>query len=370
VGRLIITENERIEILRRYNLLSEQESGPREPLVIDKVITFPAGYHSAKYLTDLVPEIEKITQYLKSSKGKTFVVNVEMSSGESQIPNNDVETKDEDGKTQGWLANKRQTTITTYITDQLQSFVSDGLLLSLPKFTVNPISIGRTPWVGQKFVQPNGEKYICTEKESRLGCVRKYNACKQSSCRDIAERYASEQYIRLNITLKEELSKIPEEKKCLDNMTIEVNYTKNNHNCNAAVYKIFINNIQLTRDDGKPFASLNNDSLNTNKELDYYNNGPKQSSSRYNKFIITPEIATELLKGGKDSFTISAMCWNPLGYSFPNWGYGCHEGVGTIIVTNGKGEKTTYESATPRERDETKTLVTINACGKKELIPK
>ena len=369
MGKLIITENERIEILRRYNLLSEQESGPREPLVIDKVITFPAGYHSAKYLTDLVPEIEKITQYLKSSKGKTFVVNVEMSSGESQIPNNDVETKDEDGKTQGWLANKRQTTITTYITDQLQSFVSDGLLLSLPKFTVNPISIGRTPWVGQKFVQPNGEKYICTEKESRSGCVRKYNACKQSSCRDIAERYASEQYIRLNISLKEEI-KVTEEKKCLDNMTIEVNYTKNNHNCNAAIYKIFINGIQLTRDDGKPFASLNNDSLNTNKELDYYNNGPKQSSSRYNKFIITPEIATELLKGGKDSFTISAMCWNPLGYSFPNWGYGCHEGVGTIIVTNGKGEKTTYESATPRERDETKTLVTINACGKKELIPK
>jgi hypothetical protein len=37
--------------------------------------------------------------------------------------------------------------------------------------------------------------------------------------------------------------------------------------------------------------------------------------------------------------------------------------VGTIIVTNGTGEKFTYESATPRERDETKTLVTINACG-------
>jgi hypothetical protein len=118
------------------------------------------------------------------------------------------------------------------------------------------------------------------------------------------------------------------------------------------------------RNDGKPFASLNNDKVNTNKELDYYNNNPtKNGGARYNKFIITPEIATELLKGGKNSFTISAMCWNPLGYSFPNWGYGCHEGVGTIIVTNGTGEKFTYESATPRERDETKTLVTINACG-------
>jgi hypothetical protein len=370
MGGLIISESERIDILRQYKLILEQKEVARDPLVIDKVITFPAGYHSAKYLTDLVPEIEKITQYLKSSKGKTFVVNVEMSSGESQIPNNDVETKDEDGKTQGWLAQKRQTSITQYITDQLQSYVEGGLLASLPQFTVNPISIGRTPWVGQTFVQPNREKYLCTEKESRSGCVRKYNACKQSSCRDIAQRYASEQYIRVNITLNEKIEKIPEEKKCLDNMTIEVNYTKNNHNCNAAVYKIFINGILLTRDDGKPFASLNNDKINTNKELDYYNNDPKTGGQRYNKFIITPEIATELLKGGKDSFTISAMCWNPLGYSFPNWGYGCHEGVGTIIVTNGKGEKSTYESATPRERDETKTLVTINACGKKELIPK
>ena len=264
MGGLIISESERIDILRQYKLISEQKEVARDPLVIDKVVTFPAGYHSPKYLTDLLPEIEKITQYLKSSKGKTFVVNVEMSSGESQIPNNDIETKDEDGKTQGWLAQKRQTSITQYITDQLQSYVEGGLLASLPQFTVNPITIGRTPWVGQTFVQPNGEKYLCTEKESRTGCAKKFYACRQSSCRDIAERYASEQYIRLNISLKEEI-KVPEEKKCLDNMTIEVNYTKNNHNCNAAVYKIFINNIQLIRDDGKPFASLNNDSLNTNK---------------------------------------------------------------------------------------------------------
>jgi hypothetical protein len=370
MGGLIISESERIDILRQYKLISEQKEVARSPLVIDKVITFPAGYHSVKYLTDLVPEIEKISEYLKSSKGKTFVVNVEMSSGESQIPNNDIETKDEDGKTQGWLAQKRQTSITQYITDQLKSYVDGGLLASLPQFTVNPITIGKTPWVGQTFKQPNGEKYLCTEKEIRTGCAQKFYNCRQSSCKDIAEKYASEQYIRVNITLNEEIEKIPEEKKCLDNMTIEVNYTKNDHNCNAAVYKIFINGILLTRDDGKPFASLNNDRINTNKELDYYNNDPKKGGQRYNKFIITPEIATELLTGGKDSFTISAMCWNPLGYSFPNWGYGCHEGVGTIIVTNGKGEKSTYESATPRERDETKTLVTINACGKKELIPK
>lgn len=358
MGRLVISESERTDILRQYNLILEQDA-EREPLVIDKVITFPAGYYSEKYLKDLIPEVEKITQYLKSGKGGAFLVGVEMSSGESQIPNSDVETKNTEGTAPGWLAQQRQTTITKYITDQLQGFVAQKLLLSLPTFTINPITIGETPWVGQTFIQPNGERYVCTEKEKLTGCITKYRACRASTCRDLASRYASEQYIKVKLTLKE----LSEQKKCLDNMTIEVNYTKNNHNCNAAVYKIFINGIQLTRDDGKPFASLNNDFLNTNKELDYYNNGPRNTSSRYNKFIISPEIATELLKGGKNSFTISAMCWNPLGYSFPNWGYGCHEGVGTIIVTNGTGEKFTYESATPKGRDETKTLVTINACG-------
>jgi hypothetical protein len=285
MGRLIISESEKTDILRQYNLILEEDD-EREPLVIDKVITFPAGYHSEKYLKDLVPEVEKITQYLKSGKGNAFLVGVEMSSGESQIPNSDVETKNPEGTTQGWLAQQRQTSITKYITDQLQGFVEQKLLLSLPTFTINPIAIGQTPWVGQTFIQPNGEKYVCTEKEKLAGCITKYRACRASTCKDLASKYASEQYIKVKITLKE----LSEQKKCLDNMTIEVNYTK-------------------------------------------------------------------------DSFTISAMCWNPLGYSFPNWGYGCHEGVGTIIVTNGTGEKFTYESATPRERDETKTLVTINACG-------
>ncbi len=363
MSKILISENERLEILRLYNLISEQDEQDeqaREPLSIDKMVKFPAGYHSTKYLTDLVPEIEKIAQYLQTSKGKTFVVNVELSSGESQIPNTDRETNEEDGKTEGWLAQKRQTSITTYITDQLKSYVEQGLLASLPEFTVNPIEIGKTPWVGQTFKQPNGEKYLCTEKEKRAGCVKKYLACKKSTCKDIADKYASEQYIRVKIVIKEEISK---KKKCLDNMTIEVNYTKGNHNCNSAVYKIFINGIQLTRDDGKPFASLNNDLVNTNKELDYYNNDLKRGGARYNKFTVTPEIAAELLKGGKNTFTITAMCWNPLNIYHSGWGYGCHEGVGTIIITNGKGEKFTYESATPRQKDEVKTLVTINSCG-------
>jgi hypothetical protein len=51
MGRLIISESEKTDILRQYNLILEQDA-EREPLVIDKVITFPAGYYSEKYLKD------------------------------------------------------------------------------------------------------------------------------------------------------------------------------------------------------------------------------------------------------------------------------------------------------------------------------
>jgi hypothetical protein len=360
MGRLIISESERTDIMRQYNLILEQDDQPREPLVIDKVVTFPAGYYSAKYLKDLAPEVAKITQYLKSGKGGAFLVEVEMSSGESQIPNSDAETKNPEGTTQGWLAQQRQTTITQYITDQLQGFVTQKLLLSLPKFTINPIAIGETPWVGQTFLQPNGEKYVCTEKEKLTGCVAKYRACKTSTCKDLASKYASEQYIRVKLTLKE----LTSQKQCLDNMVIEVNYTKGNHNCNSAVYKISINDILLKREDGQSFASLNNDTVNTNKNLNVYNNNPRQNGGpRYNKFIVTPDIANQLLAGGVNSFKISATCWNPLNHRDPNWGMGCHEGVGDVVVTNGKGQKSSFVSSTPKGRNETKTLVTINACG-------
>jgi hypothetical protein len=359
MGKFIITESERTDIMRQYNLILEQDDKPRESLVIDKVVTFPAGYYSEKYLKDLIPEVEKITQYLKSGKSGAFLVEVEMSSGESQIPNSDVETKNPEGTTQGWLAQQRQTTITQYITDQLQGFVDQKLLLSLPKFVVNPITIGETPWVGQTFIQPNGQKYVCTEKERLTGCIAKYRACKTSTCKDLASKYSSEQYIKVKITLKE----LTTQKKCLDNMVIEVNYLKGNHHCNSSVFKISINNIFLNREDGQPFASLNND-VTKDKKLNNYNNNPTQDNGpRYNKFIVTPDIANQLLMGGTNSFTINATCWNPTDYNHPQWGLGCHDGVGDVIITNGKGQKSSFISSTPKGRNQTKTLVTINACG-------
>ena len=83
---------------------------------------------------------------------------------------------------------------------------------------------------------------------------------------------------------------------------------------------------------------------------------------RYNKFLISPEIATSLIADGSTSYIISAKCLNPL--SNKGWSGGCHKGVGNIVITNGNGEKFPYDAITPNGKDEVKELLTINACGK------
>jgi hypothetical protein len=96
--------------------------------------------------------------------------------------------------------------------------------------------------------------------------------------------------------------------------------------------------------------------------LKSYDNDPKNyGGKRFNKFIITPEIASTLISDGSTSFIISAKCKNP--YKNKEHNGGCHDGIGNIMITNGNGEKFPYNSVTPKGKDEVKILLTIDACG-------
>ena len=60
IKRLLISEIEKRDILRQYNLLTEDVI-PISSLSIDKNVSFPGGYYSEQYLLeDLGPEIQKI----------------------------------------------------------------------------------------------------------------------------------------------------------------------------------------------------------------------------------------------------------------------------------------------------------------------
>ena len=156
-------------------------------------------------------------------------------------------------------------------------------------------------------------------------------------------------------------------------MVIEVNYTDltKKHVCNSAIYEISLNDVKLFRDDKKPYASLNNNynKVNEYPGINVYDNNAKVvGGKRFNKFIITPEIASQILiqtigknGGEKPSFILKAKCLNP--FNNTDWKGGCHKGVGNIVVTNGQKEVFNYVSATPNAKDELKNLATFNACG-------
>jgi hypothetical protein len=366
----LITELEKKDILKKYDIITEAvDPKPVSSLVINKIVKFPAGYWSEGYVKPIIgPEIDKISKYLQSSAGKIFLVSVIISSSESQIPNVDAEAGNK-AVAPLYLAQKRNDTIAKYITDQLKSFVDKKLLIELPKFKVSAPKVGPTPWVGTPFC-PQG----ATDEQQRGECKTKFKAAKTTTYADYAKKYEDEQNIQLYIKLVE----LTGMKKCLDSMVIEVNYSdlSKRHTCNSAIYEIFFGGVKLTRDDGKKYASLNNDFPNSKNYpgLGDYDNNPKSVGGvRTNKFIVTPEMANQILTktiantpstegtAPKPVFSLAARCINP--YNNADWKGGCHTGVGNIVVTNGLGQVFRYESSTPNEKNTTKNLATFDACG-------
>jgi hypothetical protein len=174
-------------------------------------------------------------------------------------------------------------------------------------------------------------------------------------------------------------------------MVIEVNYTNlaEAHTCNNATYHIYLtgggqvptNTDILLRDgDKKNYASLDNkgSKFDNNPGTCTGNATTDTSCKRFNKFTVTPEMASKVLTqsvsniktGGKPYFTIWAKC-SELNGQHQRWGTGCHAsdqdktaGVGDVVITNGLKEKTVFTVKTPVTRAQLKPLKNINACGK------
>lgn len=377
--KILISEVEKKNILSQYGIITEQDT-PTNILKVDVKVNFKGGYHSQEYANfkeTLEPELLKVRNFLSAGKGKAFFVKVVVGSGESRIPNTDNEIEAPNNKLNlGDLSKKRELTIKNYVSDFLQSYVNSGVLLSKPNIVTKEPVIGETEWIGQPFCPKNKipsddpQGYICTKSNFvPAPGVKNWTQGKAKEYKSIFDAYVKEQYISVNIELKEIPSTIIE---CLTNMQIQINYTdiSKKHKCNSAVYEIKVNGVTLTRNDGKPYASLNNNN-------DQYDNDPKtckgnpdtdETCKRYNTFIVDSNLATSILTstnfidGEVPKFNITATCLNP--NNNIAWNGGCHKGVGNIVVINGKDQRFDYTSATPNKKGETTSLREIDACGK------
>jgi hypothetical protein len=389
--KLLISEEEKNYIKSLYNLtiLQEQtETGTTstDELVIEKKIDFPAGYYNASYLEPLKPELDKIKNFLSSNPNNSYVVSLNIKSGESRIPNTDNESSAKEVLPQGELSKRRAENITKYVRDY---WGSSGL--SNMNIAPNPVEtiIGKTEWVGQDFCPSSSLKSQDTVGRECLNSKFNTNngkpnwaSGKKNVYKDLKSKYDSEQFVYITMkVVKTQPSIIP----CLDGMKIQVNYEKpGKHYCNSSIYELFINGVLLMRDDGKPFASLNNgikpsefkgkNILGKEKtfgpnDIEYYDNSisgpdrkPDYGGNRYNTFIISTDLAKKL-SSEKNVFEISAICRNPTNQKA--YKGGCHTDVGKITIINGLGVTQEYKVNTPNKRDETKILISIDACGKK-----
>ena len=262
--KFLISEQERFHIRKLYGLITEAV----EPYTQSQRVTFRAGYYGPSYAAPFLdPIIENIKKYLTDRPGKRFVVNVAISSGESQIPNTDNEGiitgKQGTPLAQKQLAIQRGITIRDYLNEKLGQLVTDGILPSLPQYTVGDPKIGDTPWVGTPFC-PEGS----SDAEQRSGCKQRYNAGISGTYKDYKTAYDSEQYLDMSITITEVPDETPTPsipvttptpsiklEECAS--TIRVQFSVSKHGCQNAEFFVYANNTRINNMEGGMTANLN-----------------------------------------------------------------------------------------------------------------
>jgi hypothetical protein len=426
--RMIISESEKKHILKLYGVplneqqtpkttqkpteTQEEEVTTKTVMNINTNVTFPAGFYNQSYLenSEITTKIQEVIEYLAKNNvaptTQTYVVNLVISSGESRIPNTDKEN----GNVKvdpGFLAQQRSNTIVNYVSSLLKGKVD-------VKPTINPPKIGETKWVEQPFCPANRlsktdtQGYACTANNFNTGdgSVNWSNG-KNTTYKDIFDQYKKEQFVSVSIVVNQILRTPPVsmpvvDPGCLTGMIIELNYTNLaiDHVCNSSVYELYIKGnkgqpLQLFRNDGASYASLNNNregidsSIKHMKEMEKksnidhaknieianklipYDNNPKDNGGvRYNKFEVGKDIVSKLVAEKSSKFSIIAKCINPAQYKDKLWGMGCHKGAGDIVITtgvgskNGKTETHKYVASTPTGENKSATLITVDSCGK------
>ena len=386
--RLIITESEKREILSLYGLIREvgedkpQTEASTSALKFDKSVNFAPGYYRLKgpvttkagvtYNWDvnqtLNSDLEKIKEFLKQNPSG-YIVEVNLYSGESKIPNNDNEkggTKVEEN----YLNKARLNSLKSYLNPIFESWKTEGITKT--DFKINEyMSGGTTNWKGTPFCPAN-------TTDERL-CTTKYNSLVRAGDKtalDYKAEYDKEQYFRVIIEVKKVESpqtspttgttKITEG--CATGLKIRVDVDK--HNCNNAEFFVVLNDTLLYNVDGGYTANGNNSdsyieaddgSIIRPKRLNpgygylgttkYGTNGDV-GNKRYDEFIVTPEQSKKIIdQSTNDKINVWYMC---------TLSTGCH--LDTPTVTIFKDNTQIYKG---KPMSDSSLLVTLDKCGNK-----
>lgn len=397
--KLLISEQERKHILSLYGLIKEaDEPAPQQTqssgLKFDKTINFAPGYYRTKgpvttkagttYNWDvdqtLKADLEKVKEFLKNNP-TGYIVEVNLYSGESQIPNNDNE---EGGKriNQNELNTSRLNTLKTYIQPIFDSWKSEGITQT--NFKINEYKeIGKTPWVGTPFCPAN-------TTDPRTCSTTYYNkvTAKDPTALEYKTKYDSEQYFRVIIEVKK--VETPETKissptvtgttsttgtteiteDCATGLKIRVDVAR--HRCNNAEFFVYLNNTLLYNVDGGFTANGNNADTyiygDSGKKIKAkrlnpgygkigttkYGRSGDLEGERYDEFIVTPEQSKQIIsQSDNGKINVWYMC---------TLSTGCHLDTPTVRIY--KNDLPIYEG---QPMSDSALLITLDGCGNEVL---
>jgi len=352
MGRLIITEEEKKNILSLYGLIRESidpNKGGSETIQAN----YKGGYYTVPQMTtknQLDELLTKVKEFVKKN-GESSLVNVNMDASESQLPNYDMEGagyKDSTGKTfvinkpvgVKMLSEARFAYLKEYVLNEFQKWKNEGIITNPPQFSIK-YYVGKTKWVGQPWC-PEGQAdeggYNCTSKTFKPNngtnnwVTLKSNNDKKYS--EAVKAYKAEQSSSITITVSLPIAN-PDittttttkkiDSKCATGLKLRVSVSK--HNCNNAEFFVLANSTLLINSKGGNTANLNNASsdrgipkssqpplisaeyLNPgygkllNGENGYSGNGDI-GGERSDIFEVTPEQSASIISNGDGKISI------------------------------------------------------------------
>ena len=326
--KFIITEEEKLDIMKLYGLLLEGETdaGGYE---IDFSNTFQSGYHSVNYINKklLTTELNNAKTWLldklKEPGNKGKLVYVEIDASESKVPNADAE-KGGIVLPPYQLSNKRAVSINNYLSAIFDGWVTEKLVPEKPIFSFPPPKIGGPNWCPNYSKDPECE-----------------GTPKNDSKTD--QKFTEHQYVKVKFLLDDGTISA----KCLEGLSITVAYNqtassafpcRGGHKCDEADFNVLLNKVPVGS------VSLNN---------------ANDGGSRTGKVTVTPQQAASIAKASKDKKKIDIY----LQCKFSK----CHSSTPEITISKGGFIFPNFPRCVPSitDRDDytLKHILSIDVCG-------
>jgi hypothetical protein len=321
--KLVITEQEKLDIMKMYGLLLEGEELPDGGYQIDFSNTFKSGYHSAKYINKalLTAELQAAKDWLasklKNNKGKLVFVKIDAS--ESKVPNADAE-KGGVVLQPYELSNKRAVAINNFLSGIFDGWVTEGLISQKPIFAFPEAKIQGPNWC-----PPYTKDETCVEKTDKKD----------------DPKFTENQYVRVQFLVDTPGMSA----KCVEGLSITVSYNKEknasfpcrgNHQCDQADFNVLLNKVPIGS------VSLNN---------------AVDGGSRTGTVKVTPQQAVKIAATNGKKVEVYLQCKYAA----------CHSATPEISISKNNFVLPGFPRCVPSisERDDftMKHILTLDICG-------